>query len=108
MKPTDEQVKKFWEWCGWKKVHSKESWSVGHSTVVYDWWINPEGERYLCLPNTTLDNLFKWAVPRLYPSRLSKIELVALVNNAMCDSIEQKTELAVALFWAIYPFVEAE
>jgi hypothetical protein len=36
---TNEELKEFWEWCGFKELETK--------------------------PELTLDNLFKWAVPKV-------------------------------------------
>ncbi len=52
--PTEEQIREFWEWCGF--VHG--SWQG---------WFEPKenGGRYIGddLPPVDLNNLFKYAVP---------------------------------------------
>lgn len=60
------------------------------------------------LPNFTdsLDACFKWLVPKLYPSKLDKLGLEALVNNAICDSIENKCSVALALCLAIEKLID--
>ena len=53
MKPTEEQIKELWRWCGF-----------GMDGVGI--WHCPGGIReYGAMPKPTLDNLFKWAVPKL-------------------------------------------
>ena len=68
--PTEAQIKEFWEWCGWKQD------SIGN-------WLYPpqyknEQFRMYGIPPITLDNLFKYAVPKVDRYRLeddwSKIE----------------------------------
>ena len=69
-KPTEAQVKEFWEWCGFKL---KEDWRRRgfhyEATVKCPNWIYPDnphweyGESYL--PRLDLNNLFKYAVPKL-------------------------------------------
>ena len=49
-----EELKEFWEWCGWNWQTEKES-LVGHRATV----------KYIDPPPVNLDNLFKWAVPKL-------------------------------------------
>ena len=46
--PTEEQIKEFWEWCGIAK-NDCDTWANGYP--CYD----------------SLDHLFKYAVPKLYP-----------------------------------------
>lgn len=56
-KPTEEQIKKLWEWCG---IEEKLEGDTG---VRYYHYPN-----HLCdiqLPPADLNNLFKWAVPKL-------------------------------------------
>ena len=50
----NDELKDFWEWTGFKYI--------GGYTVM---WVDPKGQMADELPALTLDNLFKWAVPRV-------------------------------------------
>ena len=92
---SDEQVERLWKWCGLRRDGN--------------FWYDPEGKQLSEeTPPMDLNNLFLFAVPKLYPNKLSKLELVALVNNAICDSIEQKIEVSLALALAILMVIGLE
>ena len=55
--PTQEQLKRFCEWCGFKFIKDKYGWGR-------DTWISPLGECLLELPEPDLNNLFRYAVPQ--------------------------------------------
>lgn len=52
---TEQEMQKLWEWCGFRR----------HIDLP-EWWDGPGG-RYFRekLPSLDLDNLFRWAVPKL-------------------------------------------
>lgn len=55
-KPTQEELKKFWEWCGFRLDDGGD----------FKWWYKPEGD-HLPLgeePALDLNNLFQNAVPK--------------------------------------------
>ncbi len=95
MKPTDEQVKVFWEWCGLPLAK-------------------------LIPPRIDLNNLFKYAVPKLveenqwvinlgYTPSLPKIYHVRIndsINAHLATFIAQSKDPALALFWALYKVME--
>jgi hypothetical protein len=110
-KPTEEQLKEFWEWCGFREVLG----SMGVKVLI-----PPDKNRFdatgadLLL---TLDNLFKYAVPKLmendYSLRLTASKLVADHSDSYNvritkflnwekDIIIQGADPALALFWAIW------
>ena len=77
MKPTEEQTKKFWEWYGLKYEADQDEFRV----------ILPDGEFYNfghdwkideIDPPITLNNLFKWAVPKT---------IIYLMGNLTYDRI---------------------
>jgi hypothetical protein len=102
--PTQEQIQKFWEWCG--RFQSKDQKDTG-------WWIYPNGEIIHGLPVIDLNNLFKYAVPKLkFPYidfDLSFTDGSALVSvqeysdkASDLGRVEAKAkDPALALFWAI-------
>jgi len=59
MKPTGDQIRKFWEWCGFRrKLSASENphyWLAPNAKMPY-------GNK---LPRIDLNNLFIWAVPKL-------------------------------------------
>ena len=52
--PTQEQIKEFWERCGFEDVFESETGSC--------YWKAPNGDAGVDLPPLNLDNLFKYAV----------------------------------------------
>ena len=94
-KPTPEQIQWLWEQCGLKPAHPNCRIS-GHMSIPDEsgnWWCRPI--------EVDLNNLFKYAVPKTL-EKLGKLKTVELVNNAVCDAVENKGEIADSLFWAIY------
>ncbi len=102
--PTDEQVQEFWEACEWEE--------------------NIWGQKNY--PELTLDNLFKYAVPKLDivdhidistdPIRGERYYRV-VVKHAMwgdgqnlnyCEYVGFGKDPALALFWAIYEVIKNE
>lgn len=63
-KVTDKELQEFWEWCGFQ--YDDDGFMVTF----------PNGElRHISAePKFTLDNLFKYAVPKLAHCRLERIE----------------------------------
>ena len=108
--PTQEQLKKFWEWCGFKwiiDIHSNY-WS---ETQDYSHWKNPDGKDCK-FPDITLDNLFKYAVPKLVRYKLECADMMNKTHRATfwtgattyVEVDSNKPELA--LFWAIYSVIK--
>ena len=120
MKPTQEQVEKFWRWCGFKPISD--------DAPFYE---NPNGDIYYdhvgrsTLPPLDLNNLFKWAVPKVYAMDnfwLIDYQLTALAKTMDitghswsilfngegrgCHGTDE--DPALALFWAIYNVMEGQ
>ncbi len=105
MKPTEEQIKKFWEWCGWKR-----GVSAGYKT-----WIYPEGfdaglegayRKYeFYSPDLTLDNLFKYAVPELLVVK-AKFEVMHRLHDWLEQVIIYEEDPTKTLFWAIWEVIK--
>ena len=106
--PTEEQIKELWEWCGF-----------GIDGVGI--WHCPDGITELGgMPKVTLDNLFKWAVPRFCSCELSIEEgifAVARVGDPHLGIASHLIEIkdgrpdiafALALFWAIYKVIKEQ
>jgi hypothetical protein len=109
MKPTEEQIREFWEWCGlgcihyWKflqttplwgldcikcgKKYRSSQWATGHAPVIGD---------HKDYPPIDLNNLMKYA-PRRITVELWRTILRRWVAKIAGD-YEKDT---LALFWAI-------
>ena len=99
MKPTEVQIKKFWEWCG-----------ISKSRTGY--WYYPDYCARPNAPDLDLNNLFKWAVPKLTMYELNSYNndglhsaWVSLSEDGGWEASECETP-ALALFWAIYKVIE--
>lgn len=105
MEPTQEQIKKFWERCGFVRG----SWSG---------WFEPKeyGGNYIPdnLLKLDLNNLFKYAMPKL-----PYILVADFAEGAWCwfirgcDGAPDMSEgcdedPALALFWAIYKVIDGD
>lgn len=117
MKPTDEQIKEFWEWCGFVDTFEGD-------TGAYYWTAPNDGGYGVDLPPIDLNNLFRWAVPKLQDKGYM-VELYAFeckdfrvriynVTYSAPESwrdpiVEVKNEdPALSLFWAIYEVINAK
>jgi hypothetical protein len=115
MEPSKEQIKEFWEWCGFKKLDNP--------TADVKWaYCYPDGNLYSfkSFPPIDLNNLFKWAVPKLinkdgqggvafrqYPDGLMCV--IALESQTGFDEhkiFRADKDPALALFWAIYKVIK--
>jgi len=67
--PTEQEIKEFWEGCGWRQL-SEGSRGFHHERgeKVMN-WLPPDNNDYVYgqtyLPRIDLNNLFRWAVPKL-------------------------------------------
>jgi len=110
MKPTEVQIKKFWEWCGF--AISGTRYYLPGITLRY----------IVGQPEIDLNNLFKYAVPKLGLNDRIKIgwspvagEMLYTVEIIIWSQIGLNEHLmwtdkdpALALFWAIYKVMEAK
>jgi len=99
MDTTEEQIKEFWEYFGFNYERGR-----------YSGWWRLDNETFAELPPIDLNNLFKWAVPKLgLPSYIKFTNLgnswgASIVNKLSPDIYDQ--DPAHALFWAIYKVLE--
>jgi len=118
MKPNGEQAKKFWKKFGFSQERVKGVYDIGYSNM----WKNDKGYWHSALPPITLDNLFKYAVPKLegvgisrkFETRGERIVPTeywsAIVTEkpegrdifATMQGVATDKDPALALFWAIY------
>jgi len=116
MKPTNEQIKEFWERCGWKWI--KRNHLVNEGTLdehrATGYWRDPEGGRWAAEKEPDLNCLFEYAVPKLYELgyyyellQWNEGQHKAIINKravewavTVSDAIDK--DPADALFWACY------
>lgn len=129
MKPNNEQVTIFWEWCGVKrkdmgykhrtgfnyhgKVHEYE-----HDTyhwILYDDSLPTGGVDFgLDLPPIDLNHIFEYALPHVEFALVADVDrenkrfysaevIVNRINDEVIDD-----DPALALFWAIYGVIKNE
>lgn len=110
MKPTEEQIKEFWEWCGWhiKEEASYSSFFGSNQVTIY--YMSPDGVGEESLPPIDLNSLFKYAVPKFF-EECGEVELATVLDRWIEDILRGITsydykEVALALFWALYKVME--
>ena len=111
MKPTEEQIKEFWERCGFES-RMMPNYSADNSSCNYVWF-NPEGIGCYKLPPLDLNNLFEYAVPKV--DTLVQMEfgrntegyfvVVGYADETNIFSVNDQ-DPALALFWALYPVLK--
>ncbi len=107
--PTSEQVRWFWEKCGFQFIEVLVAKVSDTGTRGY--WLCPDdSSRLEILPSVDLNNLFKYAVPRLdKPISLYKMTRVEFWTAKVGASIQiRDNNPALALFWAIWEVIQRE
>lgn len=124
-KPTEEQITKFWEWCGFKYVrvdtipwHKKPEDYQTNIWYANNHWVYPDGSRNKDCPSIDLNNIFKWAVPKLERNNLynyihfgfdkscPEITTVQLTFQDKLLGVGDSKDPALALFWAIWRVID--
>ncbi len=124
--PTQEQIKEFWEWCGFEEVWAANGswWQYESYKETNHWWEDSSSRKYKELPPVDLNNLFKYAVPKALEDNSSFIDLQTrryiaptqedLVTSYICEIwsdngqgsiVRQSQDVALALFWAIWEVI---
>ncbi len=113
--PTKEQIKKFWERCGFKY---QDQYPDGPQKSLLKFDIKSH-------PNIDLNNLFQWAVPKIARHELFnriginicyqedtgwwvKLDLHPFVGGNYIEGKTHCSELALALFWATWEILEEQ
>lgn len=80
-KMKQEDRRKLWEWCGFSPNFYDDI--LSHKQEIYDWQYPKEVDQYkhseVALPQLTLDDLFKYAVPKL---GFEVIDFILLDDNS--------------------------
>ena len=103
--PTELQIKEFWEWCGFRYIEPKYCASCKRQEPPY---LLKDGiGRRIDKEELTIDlnNLFKYAVPKVL-EKIGKYKTVALVNNAVCNAVENKGKIEDYLFLEIQEVIK--
>ena len=130
--PTEEEIRRFWEWCGFGIVKAKDyepDWISSYSEFQFGWRY-PDGSLKSDLPSLegveALGNLFKYAVPKVL--RLGYAPYIHPIRRGWCANVtwlewlvgkrrdrvtNSKFEVvdkdpALALFWAIMGVISDE
>jgi len=100
MKPTNEQTKEFWEWCGliYKDEVGYHGWYKGFGFEGSEWVADE-------LP-IDLNNLFLYAVPKVARWEMgnnkdSLTYAVVCAKGQQFPGQAQDKDPALALFWAL-------
>ena len=100
--PTEAQIKEFWEWCGFERLPEGKKGFHFHNPYGLLIWKPPDATEWYHtqthLPRIDLNNLFKYAVPKVEKDRLNDI----LVAWAYTVAYLKEQDPALALFWAIW------
>lgn len=115
--PTEAQIKEFWEWCGFRWEYVEEVDDGFYNAP--DGFTNEHLDNNELLPPIDLNNLFKYAVPKLdykyqsvrifsyYDDLNHRMFWFAHVINKDTGDVEYAIVVgcenpALALFWAIW------
>jgi len=114
MKPTKEQEQKFWQGYGFEKQILP---SVSYNRPDGYYWLYPNKSFSNVLPKIDLNNLFKYAVPKLAKLGYDDIGLIysgydqqyyAKSFRGRIGYTHKDKDPAIALFWALDKATEAE
>lgn len=122
---TQKQLEKFWEKCGFKhnvpfpELSERQDIPNPERFLVEQWYI--AGIYCGKIPDLTIDNLFKYAVPKLglvtvsiYPDKWIEgptrwcVELKSNSNKFSMFKRVSRIRLELALFWAIWEVLKQE
>jgi len=108
-RPTQEQIKEFWEWCGFKN----KEWL---NNPKHFYWETPFGNLFgELVPPIDLNNLFKYAEQPLVDHFIDTTSTEEEYRKAYYDFLctwlrnyiwKEPHDPALALFWAIYSIID--
>lgn len=112
--PTEAQVKEFFkEWCGFKRLPKGNKGFHFELGVKVMNWQPPDTKNEVYgidyLPRISLDNLFKYAIPKLkrweMGSQLNGMAYARVSTGTMLPKESENKDPALALFWAIWQII---
>ncbi len=93
-----EQIKEFWEWCGLtEKLETGDTYHCWYKDEVLVF------QYYHFMDSVDLNNLFKYAVPKLDEYSAPSVEYAM---GKFCEAIYKHQDPALALFWAIWEVIK--
>ena len=87
---NESALKRFWEWCGFKQLPvGKRDFHWERGKRVGNWVLPNQPNCYNMpyLPQPTLDNLFRFAVPVLHNPEGDINLTEIIIDPAMCDEL---------------------
>jgi len=108
-KPTEEQIKEFWEWCGWHIRREASYSSFFGSNLITTYYVSPDGVSEESFPPIDLNNLFKyaWEVAVTYLMGHLTHDRISAIRYLFDKWLEQYIkdglrDFESALFWALW------
>ena len=111
--PTQEQIKRFWEWCGFKIKRTYHDFYELESPLKEQYWFGLPPCPIKNYPPIDLNNLFLYAVPKVIDIIMAEQECSSDVAYAILfKKWLQELELDIpnhdgTLFWALDKVREA-
>ena len=110
--PSEIEIREFWERCGFIKKRGRWQYDACKETNYY--WEAPDGRRYKEFPALDLNNLFKYAVPKV--PALDFVELKSRERGWICkirgfglqEIASYYVDPALALFWVLWQVMKEE
>ena len=97
--PTAEEIKEFWERCGFRVAHIKDSFAVDEHWAIQNSYDEVVWDGYKLEDSIDLNNLFNFAVPKLdgYIMFTSEggVKFIASYNCMNYEATNQDPALAV-------------
>jgi hypothetical protein len=117
--PTQEEIKKFWEWCGFHNDGITGTHGADNGVEYFKpFWYSLTEELYMELPPINLNKLFKYAVSKLerenryhnivfgFDRTCPEIKTVQVIFGNNVIGAGESKDPALALFWAIYEIIK--
>jgi hypothetical protein len=100
--PTQEQLQRFWIWCGLKEVHPSSMYN--HTKYSLD------GLPFDELPILDLNNIFKYAVPKIAFKEDLLIDWIESLYNVSKVNPDNQIEQdpALSLFWKFMEVIDGK
>ena len=111
-KPTEAQRTEFWKWCGFKRLPTGQKYyHFEHNEKVMNWMPPDKVQGFYSidyLPRIDLNNLFKYAVPKLEHCLITTDSDKGYRAEASIHGTwyEYSQDPALALFWAIQEVIK--
>ncbi len=102
--PTDDKIKKFWKWCGFKVILIKESFATKEHWEIVASYGDVIWDGFNLGSSVDLNNLFEYVVPK----ELDYLPTYRFLFDRWLEKLEDYPDPALALFWAIWEVKQDE